>query len=345
MDIALSVIIPAYNAKEHIGRALASLLAQGCPELEIIVVDDGSRDGTGDIVREIMASEPEAKVVLHSQRNAGVSAARNVGVDKAKGAYILFLDADDSVSTDLVANLLPLLRENRADVIHWPYDLVDGAGKTLLAFPYSDAPAKRDGIATLQAILLEQVRIWTGSAAYRQVFLREHGLRFTVGCTAGEDIEFIYRALSYAESVAFTGDPRSFYVQHPASVMHRHSIGKLTAVTALERLRDDFMDRKTPKLTEIAKRLNAFDIPHSYAGTYTMCLRHMMGAEGMGYRAARKQLRQEIEERFPGMAGRMDALITGRKRGLLPDRLDIFHSFPWLYLMLSNFRQMQEGQV
>lgn len=340
MDTALSVIIPAYNAREHVGRSLASLTQQFGDREEIIVVDDGSTDGTSQLVREIAASRSRSRITLRVKENRGVSSARNAGIEEAQGDYILFLDADDSVSPDFAATLLPMLREQAADVIHWPYDLVDEEGKALLLFPYGDAPAIRHGVDTLKAILMDRsTRVWTGSAVYRREFLLAHGIRFTVGCTAGEDIEFIYRALSRADGVAFTGKPRSFYLQHQASVMHRHSVGKLTAVSALERLRDEFLERKDPALAGIAGRLSAFDIPHSYAGTYTMCLRYLMGTEGMDYKAAKERLAKEIEERFPGMAGRMRLLMADRKRGLLPDRLDVFRLSPRLYLLLSNLRQ------
>jgi len=86
----ISVVIPAYNAEAFLGRAIDSVLGQTCPPMEVIVVDDGSADGTGDVARQF-----GDRVRLLHQENAGVSAARNLGIEKARGEWIAFLDADD----------------------------------------------------------------------------------------------------------------------------------------------------------------------------------------------------------------------------------------------------------
>lgn len=86
----VSVVIPAYNAEGYIGEALDSVLAQDYGALEIIVVDDGSRDGTSDVVRQ---KAPQARIIR--QANAGVAVARNTGLAAASGCYVCLLDADD----------------------------------------------------------------------------------------------------------------------------------------------------------------------------------------------------------------------------------------------------------
>src|SRR5262245_57747116 len=86
---SVSVIIPTYNRRDFIREALASVLAQTCQDFELIVVDDGSTDGTEEIVREF----PGARYVF--QENQGVSAARNVGAALSQGELIAFLDSDD----------------------------------------------------------------------------------------------------------------------------------------------------------------------------------------------------------------------------------------------------------
>jgi glycosyltransferase involved in cell wall biosynthesis len=87
---SISAIIPAYNAEPFLARAIESVLGQTCPPMELIVVDDGSTDGTGDVARRF-----GDRVRFFHQENAGVSAARNLGIEKARGEWIAFLDADD----------------------------------------------------------------------------------------------------------------------------------------------------------------------------------------------------------------------------------------------------------
>lgn len=89
----VTVVIPAFQAAGTIVDAIASVAAQTHPALEIVVIDDGSTDGTADIARSLIPSEPRLRV--HVQPNAGVAAARNAGIAAAKGAFVAFLDADD----------------------------------------------------------------------------------------------------------------------------------------------------------------------------------------------------------------------------------------------------------
>ncbi len=89
----VSVIIPAYNAEAFIGRTLESVLSQTYENIEVLVVDDGSKDKTAEIVASF--AQKDSRIILLSQQNAGVAAARNLGIEKSRGEYIAPLDADD----------------------------------------------------------------------------------------------------------------------------------------------------------------------------------------------------------------------------------------------------------
>ena len=90
----ISVIIPVFNVRPYLAKALESVIRQTYSHLEIIVVDDGSTDGSGDICDEFAARDERIKVI--HQENRGLSAARNAGLDRAAGEYIAFLDSDDA---------------------------------------------------------------------------------------------------------------------------------------------------------------------------------------------------------------------------------------------------------
>ena len=341
MDKALSVVIPAYNAEAFIEGTLQSLLKQNSEQIEIIVVDDGSRDATGDIVRRIMEEGGYDNLHLHTQENGGVSTARNAGLLLAKGAYVFFLDADDYVADSFVPPLLKLIQDTQADVIHWPYDLVDEKGNVLQGFPYKEvASSARPGLSVLEDILLNRTtKIWTGSAVYRRDLLKQHSLQYTPGCTAGEDIEFTYSALAYAQRVVFAKGLTSCYLQHPASVMSSYSIKKFSAIKALERVGDRFATMGNMAFDTLAKHVDSYEIPHSYAGTYTMCLRHLLQAKGLQPGAAKEHLAREIDDMFPGMRGSIAHMLKTRRKKFPPDRIDVFRLSPLLYLYLSNIRQ------
>lgn len=106
----VSIIIPCYNGATTIVGAVRSALDQTYKNIEIIVVDDGSTDSSGVIVREIMVSEP--RISLYTQQNKGASAARNFGLHYAQGEYVLFLDADDKLKETYISLALSFYQDN-----------------------------------------------------------------------------------------------------------------------------------------------------------------------------------------------------------------------------------------
>lgn len=118
----ISIIIPAYNIADYIGICLDSLLKQTYKNLEIIVVDDGSSDNTGKIVDEYTVKYQNIKVI--HKKNAGVSAARNSGIDIASGDYIGFVDGDDTVDEEMFEILVDNAIKYDADISHCGYKMV-----------------------------------------------------------------------------------------------------------------------------------------------------------------------------------------------------------------------------
>lgn len=108
----VSVIIPCYNAEKYIAETLQSVLQQTYPTLEVIVVDDGSKDTSAAIVAAVSAREP--RVRLHAKPNSGVADSRNVGIGLAQGEYIAFLDADDLFEPDNLARKVDYLAQHQA---------------------------------------------------------------------------------------------------------------------------------------------------------------------------------------------------------------------------------------
>ena len=110
--LRLSVIIPTYNLENYIALTLDSCLRQNIPpgEYEIICINDGSSDRSAEIISEY--AKKYANVKLFSQANAGVSAARNRGIDLAQGRYIWFVDGDDVIADNCLASILSIVEDN-----------------------------------------------------------------------------------------------------------------------------------------------------------------------------------------------------------------------------------------
>lgn len=122
----ISVIIPVYNMEKYLRRCLDSVLAQDYTNLEILVVDDGSTDGSWAICQEY--ARKDARITVIHQENGGLSAARNTGLDRATGAYIAFVDSDDYILPNMYSAMLACKNREDADipVALWQYEKADG---------------------------------------------------------------------------------------------------------------------------------------------------------------------------------------------------------------------------
>lgn len=122
MNELISIIIPAYNVQKYISKCIESVISQTYKKLEIIIIDDGSKDNTLKICEEFMKKDDRIKVI-HIE-NAGVSNARNIGLNNSNGKYISFIDADDFVNEFFCEKMLKALIENNCDVCSCGYNRV-----------------------------------------------------------------------------------------------------------------------------------------------------------------------------------------------------------------------------
>ena len=101
-EIKVSVVMAVYNAERYLRQALGSVCAQTLKEIEIICVDDGSTDGSMEILKEFAGQDDRIKILQHLEKTDGAAAARNMGLQAAKGEYLSFLDADDWFEPDML---------------------------------------------------------------------------------------------------------------------------------------------------------------------------------------------------------------------------------------------------
>ena len=202
-NVNISIIIPCYNSARFISATLEMLISQGLRDCEVIVVNDGSADGTADIVRRYEEHHEEIRLI--DKQNEGVSVARNAGMDAAKGEYIYFLDSDDT------------LEEGTLDFFR--NTLAENPGKEFFAFGYytcvngklrKDYSARRYDGMVLDAALLKQsffskkLCFNICSCIYESRFLRSHGICFTPGLRIGEDIEFLLKVIRFAHDCVYS---------------------------------------------------------------------------------------------------------------------------------------------
>lgn len=122
----VSVIVPVYKVEPYLDRCVASILAQTYPNLEVILVDDGSPDNCPALCDAW--AQRDARIRVIHKKNGGQSDARNVGLDAASGAYISFVDSDDYIAENFIETLYDLLHEYHTDIsaVHWKLVYADG---------------------------------------------------------------------------------------------------------------------------------------------------------------------------------------------------------------------------
>ena len=207
----ISIIIPAFNAATVIRRSVISALGQSYTNIEVVVVDNGSSDDTCSIVRKL--SHEDCRVRLVESGRTGVSRARNVGIDSAKGDYIAFCDADDEMEPDAISSLLGYARE--ADIVAggMSFDVVDEGRKTV-----SSSTRQVDSLVKACGVKLGAYfeGLWTSnylqscwSKLYSHDFIRRSGVRFDEGLSSYEDLAFVLDCLS--EGASFAAIPNLCY--------------------------------------------------------------------------------------------------------------------------------------
>ena len=191
----LSVIVAAYNIEEYIEKGVKSICDQTYRNLEIIVVDDGSTDRTGDIC-ERLASEDARVQVIHKE-NGGLAEARNVGIAAARGSYIAFVDGDDWIDSDMYEKMLSALKEQQADLAICRYRHVY---RSHTKDDSVDRAVLFEGQEALQYYVQETREYAIQNAAWNKLYRREilENIAFPVGKWY-EDIMFATMVLSRAE--------------------------------------------------------------------------------------------------------------------------------------------------
>lgn len=212
----VSIIVPVYNAEMYLEQCVDSLLQQTYQNVEIILVDDGSTDRSGNMC-DIYA-EKESRVKVYHQENSGQAVARNVALTVAEGDYVIYVDSDDYVRIDYVEKLLELVFEYRVDIIQcyaqkfWE----NGKAETL------KIKENKVQIYTASEALREfcyQRKFYAGPCA--KIIRKElmEGLEFPSNM-GYEDLAIMYRLIGKASRIALAPEVMYFYRQHINSTMH-----------------------------------------------------------------------------------------------------------------------------
>lgn len=213
----ISVIIPVYNCEEYLPACLDSIVCQTHTDLEIILVNDGSRDNSPAICDAY--AQKDARIRVIHQKNQGVSAARNTGLDAATGNWIGFVDSDDTIEPDIYETLLNLALKHDADIAHCGYRKIhfDGTSKAVLG---TEKLLVQGGVEACECVLAG--KHFTGSPCtklYRRDLI--HTLRFDPDLKINEDILMNIRVFLSAHKLVFWDVPKYHYYERSESATRK----------------------------------------------------------------------------------------------------------------------------
>lgn len=200
MSPKVSVLIPVYNAEKYVEQCLAALSAQRFSDFEIICLDDGSRDSSVKVLRDVMRREPRLRLI--EQANAGVAAARNRLLAEARGKYVAFVDADDWAEPEYLQVLFAAAEKENADITKCFFKEFDTRTGTFQAACCASRFYKNPGDSPAEKFLCGYYDSVVWGKLWRLDFLRAHGLTFLNGQVA-EDLAFVTQAFCLARKIAF----------------------------------------------------------------------------------------------------------------------------------------------
>ncbi|WP_097161662.1 glycosyltransferase [Enterobacter sp. CC120223-11] len=244
----ISIIIPAFNAQNTIGGLVASLLSESDIGTEVIAVDDGSTDDTAAILQAI----DDERLVVISQNNLGVYAARNAALAVHRGEWVVFLDADDRIEEGFLRERLKSARANRADVAIFNGWHTDNSGLLRRPVhrkqPYAQA---LNGHAWIQQCVAQKEwphYLWLQMV--RSSYIRKNNLRFQEG-KSHKDILWTINLAAANGLFYFAGRKDYFYITNPASITHRQDYYDIRAYSYIDVISDILALSSQPQHHEI----------------------------------------------------------------------------------------------
>ncbi|WP_430809881.1 MULTISPECIES: glycosyltransferase family 2 protein [unclassified Carboxylicivirga] len=221
----LSVIIPMYNVAPYVERCIRSLEDQDVPQedYELICINDGSPDHSKEVVRTLQ--NEFSNIVLIDQENQGVSVARNNGIDRATGDYLLMIDPDDYVLPNVFAEKLKILDQSKVDIGYTGYVILDGQLKEEYRYdPIYKEDKVISGIQYFNRYEKGKVEIRDPHRSvaifFRRSFFNQHTIRYLSEVPYLEDGELITRAACLAQRVIFINTPFYMRTTRPGSATH-----------------------------------------------------------------------------------------------------------------------------
>jgi glycosyltransferase involved in cell wall biosynthesis len=282
----ISVIVPVYNGREYLSASLDSLLASTYENLEIILVDNGSTDGSGKICDDYAASDSRI-AVLHAESNLGVSTARNMGLEIATGEWIGFFDSDDKIEPDMYEYLIYHAEAENADVAQCGV-FKDYPGKTEIV----NCPEKPVTVCSPNEMnegFWQHFAFSVWSKIYKREVVRD--ICFRTDYIIGEDLRYNFESLIKSQKTVLLPCPKYHYLQRAGSACYSRPNEK--NLTSFRKMMKD-AERDFAKYDNITD----FAFTEGMRNNAHVCSRIVLSRE-KGFEKIIREIRKDIKDNLP----------------------------------------------
>ena len=255
MDKLISIIVPVYNVEQYIKRCLDSISRQTYKKIEIIIIDDGSKDASADICERCAMAD--SRIIFIKKENEGAGYTRNIGIDVAKGDYIFFVDSDDYIMPNCIERLLKVALEENADIVKCSW--IEGKEDN-----YNVIPKKKKYkiYSNIHAFYTREMNIAVHGKLYRNSIIGD--IRYPKETTYDDEF-FTYKLIYNASKIVILDEPYYYYYFNPNSIMHgKKGMMHLQYIRAYKERIDFFRGRNEYELAGISHKELAIRLMLSY---------------------------------------------------------------------------------
>lgn len=215
METLVSVIVPVYNSEKYLKSCIESILNQTYKSIEIILVNDGSIDKSLDIIKEYESRDK--RVICIDKKNTGVSSTRNIGIDKATGKYIMFIDSDDFIENDYIEELLNITEKENLDICRTGF-IVEKKGNVHEVINYAEEESKEIDPNDFKENFIDTT-IFNSSCVQliKTSIVKENNIRFKENLSYEEDLIFNIELFKHCKKIKYVNLPKYHYLANESS--------------------------------------------------------------------------------------------------------------------------------
>lgn len=317
MDSLISIIVATYNNEKFIGKCLDSLVNQTYENIEVIVVNDGSTDGTGEICERY--SDLYDKVRYFFKENGGVSSARNLGISKVRGDYIAFVDADDYVEHAMCEKLLKCILDNKADMACCR-EVVESEDNPIVANVSESEIINCSDVDMVQKLLRGGP-----SSCWGKLFQRDVANHLFLNIAISEDAVYITQAYCKCKKISVTKDELYHYVRHSRSALvspfERKHLDNLIGMKKIE----EIVVEKYPEMIADVYTLQYLYYIGTLARIYTWNAEKEYGREVEQIKEGIKNILGKMNYKFVPFTKKMSWNLFCLNKGLFRSLMKIYY--------------------